>query len=85
MIEHVSTRVAVMYLGRIVEIGTTAELFRDPRMPYTEALLSAITKLDPGQKMERVILEGDSRRSCADSERVPVPPPLSLPRGSMHA
>ena len=67
VIEHVSTRVAVMYLGRIVEIGTTAELFRDPRMPYTEALLSAITKLDPGQKMERVILEGD----VADPAQIP--------------
>ena len=67
VIEHVSTRVAVMYLGRIVEIGTTAELFRDPRTPYTEALLSAITKLDPGQKMERMILEGD----VADPAQIP--------------
>jgi peptide/nickel transport system ATP-binding protein len=67
VIEHVSTRVAVMYLGRIVEIGTTAELFRSPRMPYTEALLSAITRLDPGQKMERIIPQGD----VADPAQIP--------------
>ena len=67
VIEHVSTRVAVMYLGRIVEVGTTAELFRNPRMPYTEALLSAITKLDPGRKMERVLLRGD----VADPAQIP--------------
>ena len=57
-----------MYLGRIGEIGSTAELFRIPLMPYNEALLSAIAKLDPGQKMERVILEGD------------VPDPAQTPR-----
>jgi oligopeptide/dipeptide ABC transporter ATP-binding protein len=59
VIRHVSDRIAVMYLGRIVEIGTAAELFDAPRHPYTQALLSAVPHTDPARRRERVILTGE--------------------------
>ena len=59
VIRHVSDRIAVMYLGRIVEIGTATELFDAPRHPYTQALLSAVPHTDPARRRERVILTGE--------------------------
>ena len=59
VIEYVSSRVAVMYVGRIVEMSATQEVFRRPRHPYTEALLSAVPKGDPDNRSERIVLEGD--------------------------
>ena len=59
VIEHISDRVAVMYVGKIVEMAETEELFFNPQHPYTEALLSAVPKPDPRLKMERVILSGE--------------------------
>ncbi len=61
MVRHISDRVAVMYLGRIVEIGTVDAVFGDPRHPYTEALLSAIPIPDPmvERTRKRIILRGD--------------------------
>lgn len=59
VIKHISHRVAVMYVGKIVEMAETEELFQNPKHPYTEALLSAILKVDPHQKMERIILSGE--------------------------
>jgi oligopeptide/dipeptide ABC transporter ATP-binding protein len=69
IIKHVSTRVAVMYLGEIVEIGTTAEVFDNAQHPYTEALLRALPKPEPRRRARLPALEGD------------VPTPLAIPPG----
>lgn len=59
VVQHISDRVAVMYLGRIVEMADVDSLFRDPRHPYTEALFSAIPVPDPDVQMRQIILQGD--------------------------
>ena len=59
VIEHISDRVSVMYVGKMVELAETEELFLHPKHPYTEALMSAIPKPDPDLKMERIILPGE--------------------------
>ena len=69
VVEHVSDRVAVMYLGRIVEVTDRDTLYRDPRHPYTEALLSAIPIPDPDRPKKRQILGGE------------IPSPLNPPSG----
>lgn len=65
--KHVSHRVAVMYVGRMVEVASTATLFRAPKHPYTEALLSAVPVPDPRQRARRIVLEGE----VADPSSVP--------------
>ncbi len=59
VVEYMAERVAVMYVGKLVEVATTKELYATPMHPYTEALLSAIPKPDPRRRSKRIILEGD--------------------------
>ena len=69
VIEHISTRIGVMYLGKLVEVGTSAQICLAPKHPYTQALLSAVPVPDPAAKKQRIVLRGD------------VPTPINPPSG----
>jgi oligopeptide/dipeptide ABC transporter ATP-binding protein len=69
VVHYVSDRVAIMYLGRIVEVGPTDEVFRNPVHPYTQALMAAVPTVDKARRRERIILEGS------------VPNPIDPPPG----
>ena len=57
LVEHICSRVAVMYRGRIVEMGTTRAIFTSPRHPYTQALLSAVPSVDSAASRQRIVLD----------------------------
>ena len=59
VVQHIANRVAVMYLGRIVEIGSSHDVFSNPIMPYTRALLSAVPRPEPGHHVGRIVLQGE--------------------------
>jgi oligopeptide/dipeptide ABC transporter ATP-binding protein len=69
VIQHVSDEVGVMYLGKLVEVAAAEDLFRDPKHPYTQALMSAIPVPDPGHRSQRIVLGGD------------IPSPMNPPPG----
>src|SRR5438132_1189959 len=69
VIEHISDRIGVMYLGKLVEVGTSEQICLSPKHPYTQALLSAVPIPDPAAKKQRIILKGD------------VPTPINPPSG----
>jgi len=71
LVRHISHRVAVMYLGKVVEIGPTEALFSNPRHPYTRALLDAAPEIDPARRTRSVAARGE------------LPSPINLPRGCM--
>ncbi len=71
MVYHISDRIGVMYLGSMVEIGTSEEVFKAPKHPYTQALISAVPIADPetGRKSQRILIEGE------------LPSPMNVPKG----
>lgn len=69
VIEHISDRIGVMYLGKLVEVGTSRQICTEPKHPYTQALVSAVPVAEPGRKSDRIILRGD------------VPTPINPPSG----
>ena len=86
VVEHICDRVAIMYLGQMIETGTTDVIFKNPLHPYTQALLSAIPTVGKNTKQNRIILEGDipnPARPPSDSFRTRCRLPVRM-RGKPH-
>ncbi len=94
LIKHITEHMAVMYLGEVMESGSTDEIFAAPAMPYTEALMSAIPEIHPSHKRERIILSGEARspinppdicrfagrcpKACELCRNAPLPPAVAV-------
>ena len=84
VVEHISHRIAVMYLGRIVEYTDKATLFTRPLHPYTEALLAAVPVPDPAIKRTKRVVQGDVPSPIQAAAGMPFPPSLPLYRGALQ-
>ena len=84
VVEYISDRIAVMYLGRIVELASTEQIFENTMHPYTEALLSAIPVVDPDNKRSRIVLEAMCQPGPS-ARGVPLPSTLQEVYGYLHA
>ena len=85
VVEHLCDRIAVMYLGRIVELGETEEILHRPRMPYVEALLASVPQPDPTIRVAPRAHQGRDRRSRQPPARLRLPSALPLCRGDLPA
>ncbi|MCB1057723.1 MAG: ABC transporter ATP-binding protein, partial [Acidobacteria bacterium] len=82
LVEQISDRVAVLYLGRVVEVGERGQVFADPRHPYTVSLLSAVPVADPARRRARIVLPGDPPSPANPPGGCPFHPrcPIARPR-----
>ena len=84
VVEHISHRVAIMYLGKIVEIAKSDTIYRDAKHPYTRALLSAVPVADTSRKKERTVLQGDVPKPGPSAFRLQFSSPLSASRSRLR-
>ena len=80
-----SDRVAVMYLGSVVELADSLKIYEDPRHPYTQALIAAIPRTDPSRRAERIPFTGEIPSPLDLPSRLPLPPQLSPPHRSLRS
>ncbi len=81
VVEHISQRVAIMYLGKIVELGTSEQIYANPLHPYTRALLSAVPMIEAGASKERIRAAGRAAQPGGPAARMQLPSALPLCQG----